>query len=129
MANKVITVIDTIGKDIAAPFSHLAQAIAALNTALKAEPAVKTAITGLLSEIQNEGNMITAATTSDGLNVPADVAAATGAAALFTYVKSSFIPAIQSAYNAEKAAIQTGQTQTPAPPATVAAPAAAAATA
>lgn len=126
MAPNKTTVLQKIEQVIVSPFAHLDQVIAAINTALKAEPQVKAAITGLLAEIQSEGAMVTAAATVDGLNVPADMAAATGAAALFTYIKSTFIPAIEAAYEAEKTAIQTGQTQ---PVSTAAAPAAPAETA
>lgn len=124
MANKVVTVLKDIGKVVVWPIDHLGKVISAINTALKAEPAVKTAIVGLLTKIQTLTNDAAAAATADGLNVPADMATATAAAALFTYIKDTFIPQLEAAYNSEKAAITSGQTTEPDPaPGASAAPA------
>jgi hypothetical protein len=98
MANKVLTVLKDVEKVVVWPFSHLGQVIAAINTSLKAEPAVKTAVVGLLGKIQTLSADATAAATADGLNVPADMATASAAATLFTYVKDVFLPQIEAAY-------------------------------
>ena len=105
MANKLVTVLKDVTSVTLWPFNHLEKVIAAINATMKAEPQVKAAIVGLLAKIQTLAADAAAAATTDGLSISADQATAAAAATLFTYVKDSFVPAMEAAYKLEKGAI------------------------
>lgn len=105
--NPVEKVFEKIGKAIAWPFVHATEVIEVLTTALKDEPEVKTAIVGLVQQIQalvKDGSIAIAA---DGLNVPDDVATVAAAQTLFAYVTGTFLPTLESAYKDEKSDVET----------------------
>jgi hypothetical protein len=87
-----------LGKGVAWPFKHVAKIIEYLDTALKDEPAVKTAVIGLVMQSQTLLADGAAAATGDGLNVSADMGCVSAAETLFGYVKNTFLPAIEKAY-------------------------------
>lgn len=123
MANKTLSVVADIGKVISWPVTHVLKAIEVADQAVVAEPAIKAAVVGLLNKIEQTGADATAAVAADGLNIPADLAAASAAGALIGYINTTFVPAIKAAVGpVAKAA------KAPTPAAPAAKPAAAAAT-
>jgi hypothetical protein len=91
-------VVSDIGKGIVWPFTHTAKIIEFLDTALKDTPAVKTAVQGLLLQIGVMTKDGATAVTGDGLNIAADLTEVQDAQTLFTYIKTTFLPAIEKAY-------------------------------
>jgi len=83
-------------------------AVEVLETALKDEPTVKTAIVGLIQKIETLGADATKAIAAEGLDVPDDVLTAQAAQTLFEYVKETFLPAIESAYKDEASILEAG---------------------
>lgn len=90
----------TLGQELLWPVTHLSKAIAAADQALKAEPAVKAAVTALLTKIQQTAVDAAAAAAQQGLNITADLAAASAAGALLGYITATFLPAIEAAFTA-----------------------------
>lgn len=93
-----LTILKDIGKGIAWPFVHGAQLLSILNTALRDEPAVKTAVTGLIAQIgmlTAEGSVVIS---GQGLNITADMAELVAAKALWSYVVNTFLPAVDAAW-------------------------------
>lgn len=93
-----LTILKDIGKGLAWPFVHGAQLIGLLNTVLKDEPAVKTAVTGLVAQIATltaEGAIVIS---GQGVNLTADMAELVAAKALWTYVVNTFLPAVEGAW-------------------------------
>jgi hypothetical protein len=117
MANKLVTVLKDVSSVALWPLNHLEKVIAAINATMKAEPAVKAAIVGLLAKIQALAADATAAATADGLCISADEATAAAAATLFTYVKDVFVPAMEAAFKLEKGAIANTPALSPPAPA------------
>ncbi|MGA9071856.1 MAG: hypothetical protein WB424_16455 [Terracidiphilus sp.] len=115
------SVIKDIAKGIAWPFVHAAQVIEVLTAALKDEPSVKDAVIGLIQEIKTVGEDALTAAAAKGLDVPDDILTIEAAQTLYTYVQTKFLPAVESAYKDEAAALQSADI--PAPAAAEAAPA------
>ncbi len=93
-----LTILKDIGKGIAWPFVHGAQLLSILNTALRDEPALKTAVTGLVAQIgvlTAEGSVVIS---GQGLNITADMAELVAAKALWSYVVGTFLPAVEGAW-------------------------------
>lgn len=87
-----------VGKVVAWPFEHGAQLIKTVEDGLKDEPAVKTAVVGLISEVgavTADGAIVVA---GKGLDIAADAAELVAMKALFTYVTGTFLPAVKAAY-------------------------------
>jgi hypothetical protein len=123
MANKTLSVAADLGKVISWPVTHVLKVIEVADQAVVAEPAVKAAIVGLLTKIEQTGADATAAVAADGLNIPADLASASAAGALIGYINTTFVPAIKAAVGP---VVKAAKAPTPAAP--TAKPAAAAAT-
>jgi hypothetical protein len=99
------TILKKIVKGVAWPFVHATETIEILGTALNDEPKVKTAIVGLVKQIDVVTADSALAIGVGGLNVAEDVADLAAAQTLFAYVKNTFIPAIEAAYKDVKADI------------------------
>jgi hypothetical protein len=100
------TVLAKIGKVIAWPFEHASQVIETLSTALKDEPEVKTAVVGLVSQIETLTKDGAVAVAAHGIDIPDDLAEVAAAQALWAYVKGTFLPAIEAAYKDVEAAVK-----------------------
>jgi hypothetical protein len=92
-----------IGHAIAWPFVHAEQVIKVLETALTDEPAVKTAVTGLITQIEALTADGAVAVAAKGIDVSDDVATVAAAQTLFKYVTETFLPAIEEAFKDVKA--------------------------
>jgi hypothetical protein len=121
----VKTVLVDIGHVVAWPLEHGAQLVKTLEDALKDEPQVKTAVTGLIAEI----GVVTAdgaiVVSSKGVDLVADAAALVAAKQLFSYVLNTFLPAVQAVYKdlaPDVQALETPAAPAPAPAAAVAGP-------
>lgn len=89
---------EVIGKGIEFPFKHGVQIVELLDEALKDEPAVKTAVQGLIAQIglcTADGVVVIS---SKGLDLASDLAEIAAARALFGYVVNTFLPAVENAY-------------------------------
>ena len=87
-----------VGKAIEWPFVHAFQLARFVGAALKDEPKVKDAVTGLMAQIEAvtaQGAIVIAA---DGLNLPADLAELAAAQTLFAYVVNVFVPAVSGTW-------------------------------
>jgi hypothetical protein len=100
-------VVEKIGKAIAYPFIHAAQVIEVLTTALHDEPAVKTAVVGLIQQIEMLDKDGASALAAKGINIPEDMATLADAKALWQYVTDTFLPAVEAAYKDFDADLQT----------------------
>jgi hypothetical protein len=87
-----------VGEGIAWPFEHGAQLIEVLTTALKDEPAVKTAIVGLVQQVETVTADGAIAVAAKGIDITDDVQAVAAAQTLYGYVVQTFIPAVSAAY-------------------------------
>ncbi len=87
-----------IGKGLAWPFVHAAAILGILDKALKDEPVVKDAVTGLIQQIATitaDGAIVIS---GSGVNLTADMAELVAAKALWQYVTATFIPAIETVW-------------------------------
>jgi hypothetical protein len=103
--------VEDVGKVVAWPFVHAAKVVEVLTTALEDEPTVKTAIVGLVQQIETVTADGAIAISADGINLPDDLAEVAAAQTLFAYVKNVFLPAVEKAYKDLDSAV----TETPAP--------------
>ena len=103
MTNPVISFFGKVGKILEWPFVHAAQVIGVLTVTLTQYPLVRTAVIGLITQIQTNVQDVALAAADKGLNVSADVAELAAAKSLWVYVTQVFMPAIEAAYNAESA--------------------------
>jgi hypothetical protein len=87
-----------VGTVIAYPFVHTTKIIEILTDVLKDEPTVKTAVVGLIQQIESVVKDATYAASAGGLNLTDDVAEIVAAKALFEYVKSTFLPDVEAVY-------------------------------
>lgn len=87
-----------VGTVIAYPFVHTTKIIEILTDVLKDEPTVKTAVVGLIQQIESVVKDATYAASAYGLNMTDDVAEIIAAKALFEYVKSTFLPDVEAVY-------------------------------
>jgi hypothetical protein len=87
-----------VGTVIASPFVHTTKIIEILTDVLKDEPTVKTAVVGLIQQIESVVKDATYAASAYGLNMTDDVAEIIAAKALFEYVKSTFLPDVEAVY-------------------------------
>lgn len=87
-----------VGTVIAYPFFHVTKIIEILTDVLKDEPTVKTAVVGLIQQIESVVKDATYAASAYGLNMTDDVAEIIAAKALFEYVKSTFLPDVEAVY-------------------------------
>lgn len=101
--NAFTQILKKIGAVIEWPFKHAAQLIKTIEDGLKDEPAVKTAIVGLIRQIETVTADAAAATVAKGLDIPEDIQTVQAAETLFRYVTSTFLPAIETAYTDLKA--------------------------
>ena len=104
MANKVVTDLKEVGEILAWPFVHISRTVAVATVALKDYPAVRTAVVGLVQQVQTTASDIGEAAAADELNPALDAAELAAAVALFNYVKNTFLPQVDAAYNDEVAA-------------------------
>ena len=115
----VITVIKKIGEKIISivewPFKHAVALEELLSDGLKDEPEVKAAIIGLTERAGAIGADTVAAIAEHGLDVPEDLKDVEDVKALFAYIQTTFLPAIEKAYADFKSA--TAGLSTPAAPA------------
>ena len=113
----VKTVLVDIGHGVAWPFEHGIQLVKTLEDALKDEPQVKTAVTGLIAQIgavTADGAIVVS---SKGVDLVADAAAIVAAKQLFSYVLNTFLPAVRAVYKDLAPDIQGLETPAPIAPA------------
>ena len=108
MTNSIGNILEKIGDVLAWPFVHLARAAAILKTALAEFPALRTAVLGLMTQIDTLITDIGVAASQEVINIASDAAEVQAAIALWNYVKLTFLPAIKAAINGEVQAA-TGQ--------------------
>jgi hypothetical protein len=120
--NAFENVVEKIGKGIAWPFVHATQVIEVLTTALKDEPTVKTAIVGLVQQIEMLDKDGATSLADKGIDIPEDIATVADAKALWAYVTGTFLPAVESAYKDFDADLQVAQPVTAAAAAGTAGP-------
>jgi hypothetical protein len=101
MTNRFLTAIEDIGKVIEWPFVHLARAYSILTVALKDWPALRTALTGLLQQVETTATAVETAAAANELNPAADAAEIVAAVTLYRYAKNTFLPAVEQAYKDE----------------------------
>ena len=99
MANSVKSILGKIGTIIAWPFVHISRVVAILTVSLKDYPAVRAAVIGLVQQVQANAQDIATAAADKGLNLTADEAELQAAIAMWNYIKTVFLPAIETAYN------------------------------
>jgi hypothetical protein len=104
MGNKVVTDLKEVGEVLAWPFVHISRTVAVATVALKDYPAVRTAVVGLVQQVQITASDIGEAAAADELNPVLDGAELAASIALFNYVKATFLPQVDAAYNDEVAA-------------------------
>lgn len=110
MTNPILATIEKIGTVIAWPFVHVARTVSIINTTMKDYPATRTAVAGLVTQIETVSTDVVAAGAQGELNPVSDAAELTAAVSLYSYVKNTFLPAIKSAYADEVAAATGAQT-------------------
>jgi hypothetical protein len=103
--------VEDVGKVVAWPFVHAAKVVEVLTTALEDEPTVKTAIVGLVQQIETVTADGAIAISARGLDLPEDVEEVTAAQTLFADVKNTFLSAVEKAYKD----LDSDVTETPAP--------------
>jgi hypothetical protein len=103
--------IETAGKDIGKAIvwlpEHLDKAIAVLATALKDEPALKTAV---LELVQAAGKVIADVggdVASKGINLSEDIQTVTDVKAFFTYFEDTFLPECEAVVKEIKSDVAT----------------------
>ena len=98
----IITVIKKIGEKILSiveyPIKHAVEIEELIATGLADEPAVKTAIVGLVSQFESLSADTVAAVAAGGANIVADVKTVQEVQQLFAYFTGTFVPAIEKAY-------------------------------
>lgn len=104
MTNPFINALEDVGKVLAWPFVHVARVISILTVTLKDYPAVRVAVVGLVSQVETVAADVATAAAQGELNAASDAAELAAALALFNYVKTTFLPAIEAAYNDEVSA-------------------------
>jgi len=100
------TAAEDTGKALAFPFTHAAQFVALLGSALKDEPAVQAAteqLVKLAEAVVLDGGSDLA---SKGLNIAGDIATVTAIQAFFSYFDATFLPAVESAYKSLRADVK-----------------------
>lgn len=101
MTNRILTVLEDVGKVIAWPFVHLSRTISILQTTMKDYPAVRTAVVGLVTQVQTVAVDASAAAAADELNPELDAAELAAAVTLFKYCRDTFLPQVEAAYKDE----------------------------
>ena len=96
--NKFESIVVTIGKDVAWPFTHGIQLLQLLDKALKDEPQAKQLIVGLVSQIADVSATGAIAVEAKGLDLPADLAELAAMKTLWSYVVTTFLPGIKTIY-------------------------------
>lgn len=99
-----MNVFEKVGEDILHvveyPFVHGEKLVDLLEAALKNEPAVQTAITGLIKQVGALTADGAIAISARGVDLPDDLATLAAAQVLWGYVTKTFIPEIEAAYRA-----------------------------
>jgi len=85
-------------KGIAYPFVHTAQFCSVIETLIKEESPVKTAVIQLVQDAEAVDVDAVVAIASKGLNIPADIAAFKDVVTFFNAFRSQFLPVVESAY-------------------------------
>ncbi|HUX10911.1 MAG TPA: hypothetical protein VMW51_09735 [Terriglobia bacterium] len=96
--NELEKVLVKIGHGVEWPFVHGEQLVKLLTSVLKDEPAVKAAVVGLIQQIATitaDGAIVVSGA---GVNLTADMAELVAARALWNYVVTVFLPAVQGAW-------------------------------
>jgi hypothetical protein len=99
--NEFEKVVTDIAHVVEWPFKNAVKVIEVIDTAIKQEPIVKSALVGLIQQIGTLTGEAASAIASKGVNITADEAALAAAQALWKYVTATFIPAIDTAYKDE----------------------------
>lgn len=97
MANIIETIADDALKVVEWPFKELTTANKIIGAALEDSPALQTAMTGLVSKVEQLATDAATAAAADGLNFPADAVALAQGKELYSYVTGTFIPAVKKA--------------------------------
>ncbi len=113
MTNVLKTAAEDVAKVVVYPFTHTAHFIAVLGTAMKDEPAVRTAIEGLVQAAEVVIADGGADVASKGLNLVSDVKTIADAQAFFKYFAGSFLPLVEAAYKELQANVSTPAPSTP----------------
>jgi hypothetical protein len=106
--NAFTKVVKAIATGIEWPFVHGGQVIRTIETALKDEPVVKTAVVGLLAEIATISEDGAVAVAARGMDFADDMQTIADAQKLWKYVTTVFIPAVDAAYVDLKTAVEPG---------------------
>lgn len=96
MTSKILSALEGLGSDIAKPFSALGKTQAIVAGAMKEEPIIQAAIVALIGKVDQLVADGAAAVQADGLNFDQDAAAIAQGTELFSYIKGTFIPAIEA---------------------------------
>lgn len=109
--------VEKIGEEIVhgveAPFKFIAKAEKVFGAALKDEPELKTAIVGLVKQIETVTGDGAKDIATDGLNLPADVQTITDIEGLFEYFKTIFLPVVEAAWKDFDQAVQATPVEVP----------------
>lgn len=109
--NAIEHVAEDVVKGIEYPFSHLAQAIKVISTAIKDQPEIKNAVVILIEKCDAIGVDAMKDIGEKGLNLSDDLDTARKIADLGDYLKTSFFPLVVKVFGEIKADVTTSPSE------------------